>query len=382
MERLQNINFGRVAWCCSDYGITLDQLATEVGVSRASMERAASGSAGLTFNQLAKIAEFFGRGVLFFLDPNQVQVEAVHTVAFRTLANQKPELSAKLKALIARVEHQRDVYMELRDEIDADSLSAFEPPTLPQNDAVRAAALVRKWLGLSERNTFETYRSSIESKGILVFLSNGYNGKWQIAKDNPVMGFTLYDDECPVIVIKKQQWESQQTFTLIHELGHLLLQRMSSIDDDKDLHSHEGDERAANAFAGHLLVPETHLATIDSRDRPSQVEDFDTWLEGRRKLWGVSTEVILRRLLDSGRLTHAEYTAYRKWRANVIEQPRDGGNREWRHREPKHIFGDKFVRAVLEAKHLRYISLAKASKYLDGLKINDLHQLEKYYAGL
>jgi hypothetical protein len=95
-----------------------------------------------------------------------------------------------------------------------------------------------------------------------------------------------------------------------------------------------------------------------------------------------STEVILRRLLDSGRLSREDYAAYRVWRANVVEQPRDGGNREWRHREPKHIFGDTFVRAVLDAMHSKYISLSKASTYLDGLKISDLHKLERYYASL
>ncbi|MGZ5052648.1 MAG: hypothetical protein ACXWF8_16665 [Methylobacter sp.] len=58
------------------------------------------------------------------------------------------------------------------------------------------------------------------------------------------------------------------------------------------------------------------------------------------------------------------------------------GNRQYRHREPKHIFGDTFVRTVLDALDARYITLAKASSYLDNLKINDLHQLERHIAGL
>jgi hypothetical protein len=37
---------------------------------------------------------------------------------------------------------------------------------------------------------------------------------------------------------------------------------------------------------------------------------------------------------------------------------------------------------VLDALSGRYITLTKASSYLDGLKINDLHQLERHYAGL
>ena len=54
----------------------------------------------------------------------------------------------------------------------------------------------------------------------------------------------------------------------------------------------------------------------------------------------------------------------------------------YRHREPKHIFGDRFVSTVLDALNSRHITLSKASSYLDSLKINDLHELERHYAGL
>jgi Zn-dependent peptidase ImmA (M78 family)/transcriptional regulator with XRE-family HTH domain len=380
MERLQDINISRIAWCCNDYGISPDELANEVGISHASMNGLMKGERGLTFGQLSKIAQFFGRGVLFFLQPGDVEANVVHTLAFRTLANQKPELSTKIRSLIERVEHQRTIYSALRDETD--DLPTFNPIDVPSDDPIKAACLVRQWLGLPTRNSFETYRSAIEAKGILVFLSNGYQGKWQIAKESPVMGFTLYDDECPVIVIKKQRWESQQTFTLIHELGHLILQKMSSIDDEGDFYSHEGEEKIANAFAGHLLVPKERLNDIDLQGRPRRVDEFDGWLERHRKMWGVSTEVILRRLLDSGKIERHEYAEYRLWRANVAEQLRDGGNREWRHREPKHIFGDTFVRAVLDAMQSKSITLSKACTYLDGLKVSDLHKLESYYASL
>lgn len=57
-------------------------------------------------------------------------------------------------------------------------------------------------------------------------------------------------------------------------------------------------------------------------------------------------------------------------------------NRTYRHREPKHVFGDPFVGVVLDALHAKQITLTKASTYLDNLKISDLHQLEAFYAGV
>ena len=382
MERIHSINPTRIAWCCADHGMTTGDLAAELGMAPAGIDRVMAGAGGMTFNQLSKLAEYFGRGVLFFLEPGPVDEGHVHTLAFRTLANQKPELTAKFKKFIERVERQRSVYLSLRDELSNQDLPQFTAPDLPPDNPREAARIARAWLNLNGMNTFDTYRDAVEAQGILVFRSNGYNGKWQIAKENPILGFTLYDPECPVIVIKKQQWEPQQSFTLMHELGHLLLQRASSIDDESDMHSHRGLERGANAFAGHVLVPDEFLARIDDTNRPADVAEYDTWLDRERKAWGVSGEVILRRLLDNGRLPQRQYAAYREWRSNLVFPEGDSGSRAYRYREPKHIFGDTFVRTVLNALNGRHITLAKASSYLDGLKLNDLHQLERHYAGV
>ena len=43
---------------------------------------------------------------------------------------------------------------------------------------------------------------------------------------------------------------------------------------------------------------------------------------------------------------------------------------------------DPWSFTVLDALSARHITLAKASSYLDNLKIKDLHLLERYYAGV
>jgi len=336
----------------------------------------------MTFNQLRKVAGYFGRGVLFFLEEGSVDETQVHSPQFRTLANQKPELSTKLKTLIERVEKQRAVYLSLREDLGDVDRPQFSPPDLSDRGLREAAHIVRQWLRLDDQNNFDSYREALESRGVLVFRSNGYNGKWQISKRNPILGFSLYDAICPVIVVKKLDWESQQSFTLMHELGHLLLHKTSSIDDERDFQSHRGYEREANAFAGHLLVPDAFLENIRDTERPEEVSQYDEWLKHMRREWGVSSEVILRRLLDTGRLVQSQYEAYRQWRAQAATTQEAGGNRMYRYREPRHIFGDVFVRTVLDALYARHITLSKASSYLDGLKIRDLHQLERDYAGL
>ena len=377
MERIEGINLDRIIWCCADHGITLDELASQLKIKSSTLGRLKA-ERNITFNQLEKIAEFFGRGVLFFLEEEPINEDRAHTAQFRTLANQKPELSLKLKKLIKRVEKQRAVYLALRQELG--ERREFSPPTILENNPIESAKIIRQWLSLKEANTFDSYREAIEAKGVLVFRSNGYNGDWQIAKESPILGFTLYDSNCPVIVIKKQEYETQQCFTLMHELGHLILHKTSSIDDINDLYSHEGMERDAKAFAGNILVPQFFLNSINDVDRPADVSQYDVWLGLLRKKWGVSTEVILRRLLDSDRLPQRKYDEYRNWRNESPVIQNGSGNRAYRSREPRHIFGDPFVRTIFDALNAQNITLNKASSYLDSITIKDLHKLEEYYA--
>lgn len=380
MERVQGINFPRIEWCCHQEGITADQLATELGISAATMEKARAGEASLTFGQLKKVATRFGRGALFFLEPGPADEQQVYTPQFRTLANQKPHVSPKVRLLIERAERQRDVYQALRDNLNDGERPTFSPPQLT-NNLKQAAQTVRNWLGLTNQNTFDAYRAAVEARGILVFRSNGYNGAWQIPQTSSILGFSLYDEDCPLIVVRKEYAASRQSFTLMHELGHLLLHKSSSIDDEADMYSQTGHEREANAFAGYLLVPDEFLNAISDAQRPADAAQYDVWLEPQRQAWGTSGEVVLRRLKDNNRITQAQYDAYRQWQAGRTYPKPDDGVRMYRHREPKHIFGDTYVRTVLDALSAQLITLSKASNYLDRLRIDDLHKLEQHYAG-
>ena len=377
MERLTLNNPSRILWCCQDFGITPEDLARDAGINFATLELALTGAAALTYNQLSKLADFFGRGLLFFLEDSDVETAEIHSAQFRTIANQKPELPQKLRKLIERVERHRELYLSLIEDLRLDA-PIFNPPDISGMTGQNVSTAVREWLELSPINTFESYREALDKKGILVIQSNGYNGKWQIPSENAILGFSLFHDQCPVIVVKKQRWPAQQVFTLFHELGHILIHKDSSIDDEADLQSHQGREQQANSFAGLTLVPDQLLSQIDIGKMPENVEDLPSWLNHWRNLWGVSTEVILRRFADSGQISWEKYNLFREWNLNNIPADQEGGNRQYRHREPKHIFGDSYVRAVFEAKNSRQISLARASRYLDDLKIRDMHLLERH----
>lgn len=379
MERIDFINTKRLQWCCDEIGITVEELSKKTRVSSVALKDLFDGKKGLTYIQLKILADFFGRGVFFFLEEGDVTEERVHSANFRTLTNQKPYLSLNMRKFIERVERKRDEYLWLLEELEG-TRPDFELPELRGTIEEKALQL-RRWLELPERNSYETYREAIESKGIFVLQSLGYQGKWKIPKESPILGFSLWHQKMPVIVVRKETTKERQTFTLIHEFAHLVLHRTSRIDDENDfLANDHGVEKEANQFAGNLLLPTDFLREINTNKLPNNFDEYSDWFKNFRKQWGVSTEVILRRLVDTRRIDIALYRGYRDWisRQNISQS--SGGHR-YRDREPLHIFGTKYVQKVLDAKNFDVITLYKASKFLDDLKINYLHQLEGHLVG-
>jgi hypothetical protein len=52
--------------------------------------------------------------------------------------------------------------------------------------------IVRQWLNIQVNDDFEALRESVENKGIMVIVSNGYNGPWQIDKSDPNKSFFVF----------------------------------------------------------------------------------------------------------------------------------------------------------------------------------------------
>jgi Zn-dependent peptidase ImmA (M78 family) len=379
MGQITSINLERLEWCRSERGVTYEELAKAADISWSTFQKVLAGDGSLSYRQLRKLADFCGRGVLFLLEEGPVAIEQVRSAQFRSIANQKPELSAAVRQIIERAERHRDIFDYLQEDSES-PVPAFDPPSLQAKSIPAAADEVRRWLGLGDRGGFESYRAAVESKGILVFLSNSYAGKWKVPKDDPICGFSLYDAVRPVIFVAKQDYESRQAFTLMHELGHVVLHRKSSIDDRADLVSHTGREQQANRFASHVLIPDAALRELSAAPKPRRPSQFDDWLKPLRKKLGVSNEAILLRLLEVHVVSLEEYELFKALPV-PSRKPREGGAR-YRFSEPRKVLGDPFVRSVLSAYYDDRITLTRASTYLDGLKIPDLRKLEKAYAGV
>lgn len=384
MEKIA-INPNRLKWSMNTAQIDIEYLSAEIHIAKPTLELVMDNKAVLSVVQLTKIARYFKRSLLFFLDPSDVQEDKIYTPQFRTINNQKPIHSSKLRAFIELAEKQRQDYIGLLEDLGEAINDNWQPNfDLNIKDIKKTSADIRQWLVLPQSYNFNDLRDAVERKGIIVIVSNGYNGKWQIDKKNPVRGFSLYYDIFPIIVIKKQVSKGAQAFTLMHELAHLLLHKESAIDNDEDFYNYKGKEKEANEFAGNLLVPDVFLNQIDvEKLLRLELNEYEYFLMDFKKQWCVSGRAILVRLLRNNKIPqhcYQDYIAFQDKKYSIEAGRVKTGSipRTYRHREPINVFGKPFVYAVFEALHSKNITLAKASTYLDNLKISDVRQLEQY----
>ncbi|MCF6309452.1 MAG: ImmA/IrrE family metallo-endopeptidase [Sulfurimonas sp.] len=383
MEKIQ-INPSRLQWCCNTLDIDIDYLSIHIKIAKQTLEQAMQNQAVLSVKQLEKIANFFKRNLLFFIDPSEIQENKIYSIQFRTINNQEPIHSPKLRAFIERIEKQRQVYLDLLEDINEPVKDSWKNKLeFNTNDIKLISANIRQWLNLPINYKFDDVRQAVESKGIMVFISNGYNGKWQIEKNEHVRGFSLFYDILPIIVIRKQVSVGAQAFTLMHELAHLLLHKESAIDNEENFYSYQGKEKEANEFAGNLLIPDNFLNQIDVCTLINlDITQYDEYLKKFKQSWCVSGEAILVRLLINNKISNKYYQSYKNYKKDQLEKMKKVQTgpipRSYRYREPIKMFGKPFVYAVFDAFHNKNITLSKASTYLDNLKISDIRKLEKY----
>lgn len=218
-------------------------------------------------------------------------------------------------------------------------------------DAEKAAKQLQKKWKLGDEPVYNI-SGFLEKKGIRIikidfgfhYSHEGLSG-W--AEDNRV----------PVIILNsRQQYLARVRFTILHELGHLLL----SIDESLEL---DDIERICDAFAGAVLLPAEILEQEFGKGRTAI-----SMPELRRimALYGISIKAIMVRARVTKLIT---YDAYNKW-LNADYPENDYGQYNGIE-EPQ-----KFLQMLYRCLSERKIGFDKASQ-LSGLHEAELKQIYK-----
>jgi len=161
-----------------------------------------------------------------------------------------------------------------------------------------------------------------DALGILVMCSGVVlNNNTRKLDPQEFRGFAMVDDYAPLIFINGADTKAAQMFTLAHELVHIWLgQSAVSNVGASDISGNEV-ERWCNQVAAELLVP---MRVFHAEIEKIKGAKADPSVLARR--FKVSTLVILRRLLDAGKLTKKAFSvAYEEELRRLTDVPKGSG---------------------------------------------------------
>ncbi len=219
------------------------------------------------------------------------------------------ETSYVLWSEIGRIIGNREKMMELvGDEDDDDEL--FEPiPKFDEEVGVEELGnAIRKYLGVKlpfknksayNQKAFNYYRSVLESKGILVSQISGVS-------TDEMKGVSIFYDEYPIIAVNNKDYERAKTFSLIHELAHIIRRSSSLCMIDFD-ERNDDEEKLCDRIAAEVLMPKDSFSEIAQLEISRSEEWDDESLRAVADRFGVSVFAVIRRLFEIGLIDKNHY---------------------------------------------------------------------------
>lgn len=225
----------------------------------------------------------------------------------RTLPDAMVDNSA-LNLAIADVLSARDLLLESKKALKEPVAHFNVLINCPDDNVAQWAEEIRRTLGIDSnvqykcRSTRQLYlyiRNLVEAAGAFVHCFTGIDTEI-------VRGFAIYDDLMPIIGLNNDDRYPAKTFSIIHELVHLIKRSSAVCNDMTDSISLQTEEVFCNAVAGAVLVPRVNLSRQLGEYTPNEI-DLDI-VSSLADKFSVSKEVICRRLLDTGRISQQKYS--------------------------------------------------------------------------
>jgi len=190
-------------------------------------------------------------------------------------------------------------------------------------------------------------------------------------------GFCLDDELAPFIFINSKDAQRARIFTLIHELAHLFLGVSgvsNMLDARRAVTPNQRLEVFCNAVAAEVIAPTHRVLAAWRASGSGPVRD--RILAISRGLL-VSEEVVARRLLDLGEITHDLYASLRReynasWAEYAAARKSKGGGSYWRNHAKR--LGTAFIDSVLQAHRDGIITTRDAGALLS-VKVGHLRSL-------
>ncbi|MGW4593701.1 ImmA/IrrE family metallo-endopeptidase [Amycolatopsis thermoflava] len=338
-------------------------LAGEVGVDLDQIHEWAAGAEQPSLTEFRALAKALKRSPSFFFKatpPEQTTAAATLRVPYGEKGERK--LSASELAHVRSAARRQKIAEWALAESDHEGRPALPKPSgSPAATAAQIQGLMR-WntrrdqIDASSKSAVtRNLRNAIEGLGILTF---------QIAMgENACRGFSLYHRHVPLIAYNSSgQIAAARTFTLLHELAHILFAEEAICGYADSEH-----ERWCDRFAAAFLIPKAPLEEYLSRYlKKAKVDsdDLDTvrLISNRFK---ASFQCVALRLVDEGFATWSLYEHVRASSAHLEVERAFSRDPSDTPRVRVREYGRYYPRLVLEAYNRNDISTVELRKYLN-----------------
>jgi Zn-dependent peptidase ImmA (M78 family)/transcriptional regulator with XRE-family HTH domain len=330
----------------------LDNLALVARFPR--LEAWEAGETQPTLRQLEDYAKATHAPLGYFFLP-QPPVEPLPIPDFRTVADRAiAQPSPNLLDMVYACQQRQDWYRD-HAQVTGESPLPFVGSLTLATPPAEAAVQLRQALGFSveERRACATWTEALrrfieqaDQIGVMVMVSGVVlNNNTRPLDPQEFRGFALSDALAPLVFINGAHSKAAQMFTLAHELAHLWLGQTALSDVSADALPGNATEVWCNQVAAELLVPmESFLTEVMAGEPLAET------LKRLARHFKVSSLVILRRLLDAGRIDRAAFfAAYRAELARLheIEARATGGGDFYRTTAAR--VSKRFARALVES---------------------------------
>lgn len=302
-------NISRLNYLLSLYGMTMDDLLSTINKGRKHLiTQNEVFSKDIDISILKKIDKIFDKGLHFYLDPKTLEQTAEASIFFRKNSF-GTELNIGARKIVTQFEDFKISFSAIAKLADVNlnrNLPVYNIGQSVKNVANQLRKLIYPNHQTKTRKDFLTaIIGKLAERNILVF---EFVETWNKKEKANIDGFFL----CPnVIVLKRNQNAfNREIFTLLHELGHYLLneEEIEQVDVLNTVNSNLSEvERWCNDFAYYFLAGD-YSAIIDNMDMADASNDYyhETIEEISQKV-NLSRIALYTRLLLQGKISPHNY---------------------------------------------------------------------------
>ncbi|MDQ3933198.1 MAG: XRE family transcriptional regulator [Actinomycetota bacterium] len=359
-------------WARESTGYSIEEAAHKIGIRWSQLEMAEQGVDYLTLREAEKAAAAYGRPLAALFLPKPPDEEP-QEAQFRRLPDApEPPWPPEMQLLVRRIRERQDAAAELYELVE-------ETPPWPDvvqrfrsDDPAELAALVRDAVSISreEQEAWTDTGGSAQHYAALRGWTDGVEGLGVLVMQDGSLsldvmrGFASTHDAVPAVVVNAKDDPRARAFTILHELGHLLLA------------SYEPPERLealCNEFAGELLMPRDWLREAVLATRGAEPRARVDEIARRFSVTPLAAAVRVRRV---GLLPGDEVEdVIAEIQARAPVDARAGGGDYYRTTIAQ--LGPAYIRLVFSALDSQAITYPSASSLLGNVKVNNFDSLRE-----